>query len=277
MKSWLKAVLITAGAVAATAAAVAVLTAPGAADAEKKSTLYGRNVAHRGLHDRSGQRPENSLSAFRAAADAGYGAEMDARLTADDVPVILHDENTLRMCGEDKEVAETSLAELRELRLGESDEQIPTLDEALDAVDGNGPVILELKSAGEKNDVLCEKALQAIRGYDGKICVESFDPRIVAWFRKNAPDILRGQLTNSFKELRASTSFFTAFALSNGLTNVVTRPHFIAHGSGKKSILLRISELLGAMPVYWTSHSAVKQKDNDAVIFEYYRPLTQYK
>ena len=135
MKSWLKAVLITAGAVAATAAAVAVLTAPGAADAEKKSTLYGRNVAHRGLHDRSGQRPENSLSAFRAAADAGYGAEMDARLTADDVPVILHDENTLRMCGEDKEVAETSLAELRELRLGESDEQIPTLDEALDAVE----------------------------------------------------------------------------------------------------------------------------------------------
>lgn len=278
MKPWLKAVLITAGAVAAAAAAVAVLTAPGAADEEKKSTIYGRNVAHRGLHDRSGMRPENSLSAFRAAAKAGYGAEMDARLTADDVPVILHDENTLRMCGEDKEVAETSFAELRELRLGDSDEHIPTLDEALEAVDGSGPVILELKSAGEKNDILCEKALEAIREYDGAICVESFDPRIVAWFRKNAPDILRGQLTNSFKELRdESTPLLTAFALSNGLTNVMARPHFIAHGSGKKSPLLRVSELLGAMPVYWTSHSASKQKENDAVIFEYYRPLAQYK
>lgn len=277
MKSLLRAALFAAGAAAAAAAAVAVLTAPGHAEPKQKKILYGRNVAHRGLHDSSGARPENSLAAFRAAAGAGYGAEMDARLTLDDVPVILHDDSTERMCGVDLSVSQTPFEELRTLRLGSSGEQIPTLDEALDAVGGHGPVILELKTSGEKNRLLCEKALAAIRGYKGDVCIESFDPRIVRWFRKNAPDVLRGQLTDSRKNLKKGSSPLMAFLLAHGLTNVIARPQFIAHGPGKKSLFIRIAELLGAMPAYWTSHSAVRQSGNDTVIFEYYRPLPQFK
>lgn len=276
VNKFLKAALFAAGAAAAVAAAAVALTAPGRSAPEEKARLYGCNVAHRGLHNADGLPPENSLAAFRAAAQAGYGAEMDVRLTADDIPVILHDNNTRRMCGVDQPVDEATLDALETLRLGDTQEQIPTLSQALDAMEDGGPVILELKS-GERNDLLCEKVLDAIRDYDGELCVESFDPRIVAWFRKNAPDIFRGQLTDSFRNLRETTCPLLAFAVSHGLTNVIARPQFIAHGPGRKSLLIRLSELLGAMPVAWTAHSCAPQVKNDAVIFEYYRPLPRYK
>ena len=276
MNKLLKTALFAAGAAAAVAAAAVALTAPGRAAPEKKEKLYGRNVAHRGLHESDGLPPENSLSAFREAAREGYGAEMDVRLTADGVPVILHDENTQRMCGVDRLVAETPLEELETLRLGDTQESIPTLSQALEAMEGGGPVLLELKS-GAYNDVLCEAVTEAIRDWGGDACVQSFDPRIVAWFRKNAPEIFRGQLTDSFRNLREATCPLLAFAVSHGLTNFIARPQYIAHGPGRKSLLIRLAELLGAMPVAWTAHSCADQVDNDAVIFEYFRPLPQYK
>ena len=54
------------------------------------------SYAHRGLHDAA--RPENSLSAFAAAIKAGYGIEIDVRLTADKVPVVFHDDSLARVC-----------------------------------------------------------------------------------------------------------------------------------------------------------------------------------
>ena len=275
MNKLLKAALIAAGVCAAAAAAAVILTAPGQAEPEKKKILYGRNVAHRGLHD--DEKPENSLAAFRAAGENDYGTELDAHLTADGETVVMHDDNTARMCGVDKVIAETSLAELKTLRLRNTDEQIPTLREALEAVGGHGPVILELKTAGENNPLLCEKVLEEIRAYDGALCIESFDPRIVAWFKRNAPDILRGQLTNSFREMKKGTSPLAAFAIANGLTNVIARPQFIAHGPGRKSPLIRLAERLGALDVYWTSHDYATQWSHDAVIFEFYRPRPRYK
>ena len=138
MNKLFKAALIAVGVCAAAAAAAVVLTAPGQAEPEKKKLLYGRNVAHRGLHD--GEKPENSLAAFRAAGENDYGTELDARLTADGEAVVMHDDNTLRMCGVDKVISETNLAELKTLRLRNTDEQIPTLREALEAVGGReGP------------------------------------------------------------------------------------------------------------------------------------------
>ena len=58
------------------------------------STLY----AHRGLHNSSC--PENSLSAFQAAKEAGFGVELDVRFTADKQVVVFHDDTLTRMCGE---------------------------------------------------------------------------------------------------------------------------------------------------------------------------------
>ena len=59
------------------------LTAPEKHSKELAAPFYGRNIAHRGLHSEDNQTPENSLSAFRAAAEAGYGIEFDLQMTKD--------------------------------------------------------------------------------------------------------------------------------------------------------------------------------------------------
>lgn len=57
--------------------------------------FYHRNFAHRGLFDNR-SRCENSLSAFRAAVEHGYGIELDLQMTADGRIVVFHDEDLMR-------------------------------------------------------------------------------------------------------------------------------------------------------------------------------------
>lgn len=149
--------------------------------------------------------PENSLPAFRAAAEAGYAVEMDVHLTADDRLVVFHDDTLERMCGVQGVIDDFTLAELRALRLGKTECVIPTFAEALEALGGRVPLLLEVKR-GHDNRRLCALTLEALRTYTGPYCVESFDPTIVAWFRRNAPDILRGQLSQPPKEYGTALS-----------------------------------------------------------------------
>ena len=260
---------------AATGAALgglAWLVAPGRASEEAKAPFLRRNFAHRGLHTPDRSVPENSLAAFRAAVEAGYGIEMDIHLTLDDQLAVFHDDTLLRMCGAAVHIQSRTMAQLREYPLADTEERIPTLAEALAAVNGAVPIILELKT-GLRNEVLCRKALEQIRAYKGPLCVESFDPLIVGWFKKNAPEILRGQL--SCHELR-SAGPAAGFALGQLLTNAISRPQFLAYGLGGKTLGARLCEAMGAMRVAWTSRTPGPQEENDAVIFEFYRPAAEY-
>ena len=66
------------------------------------------------------------------------------------------------------------------MRLCGTQEGIPLFTEVLETVAGRSPLIVELKT-GPRNDLLCRKTLDILRAYDGPFCIESFDPRIVAW------------------------------------------------------------------------------------------------
>ena len=122
---------------------------------------------------------------------------------------------------------------------------------------------------------LPKEMLALLDGHSGSICVESFDPLIVRWFRRHAPDILRGQLTSQASDLGASP--LAGFALSRLLTNFLCRPHFIAHHTGRMALTVRLCHLMGAMRVCWTAHDRSWEKKNDAVIFEYGTPPAQYR
>ena len=141
----------------------------------------------------------------------------------------------------------------------------------LEVVAGRGPLIVELKS-GKRNDELCKKTLDILYGYDGVYCVESFDPKIVFWFKLYAPHIVRGQLAMQAecykKDLMGG---FGPFLMSNCCFNFITRPHFIAYRVGKKAPLVRLAELLGAIKVGWTIHAPEEEKGYDIPIFEWYR------
>ena len=97
-------------------------------------------VAHRGLYDPAKGIPENSLTAFRLAAEAGYGMEMDLQLTRDGKLVVFHDKTLERMCGVKVNLTDLTYEELQSYRLSGTEERIPLFDEVLEVVDGRTPL-----------------------------------------------------------------------------------------------------------------------------------------
>jgi len=268
--------LVSAGAFLASAGTAAFLLAPEKTSKVKREPFSGRNFAHRGLHEEDKSIPENSLPAFAAAAALGYGVELDVHIARDGELAVFHDGDTKRACGVEVVIEDMMLDELKKLRLFGTEYGIPLLSEVLETMGADCPVIIELKR-GNRNRELCEKTYAMMKKYGGKYCVESFDPRIVAWFRRNAPEVLRGQLATEPAEMAKDTSSLNAFMVGNLLTNFMARPNFIAYGLGRKPISVKLCEKMGAMRVAWVAHDGSSEKANDAVIFEFYRPGVRYK
>ncbi len=193
---------------------------------KKTPEKYRGDYAHRGLWD--ADKPENSLPAFRAAKQAGFGIETDIRMTRDGELVLLHDESTGRMCGKDRKVQECTLKEIRSFRLGDSGEQIPTFDEFLEAVGEDLPLVVEIKH-DVRRDEICRKVMERLGGRKGPWCVESFDPLIVRWFRKNEKNVFRGQLAYGLNIPGRYPRNMQNFFLSGMIANVLGRPDFVAY------------------------------------------------
>lgn len=212
--------------------------------------LAGYDYAHRGLWN--DQLPENSLAAFKNAVDNGFGIELDVHVTADDQLVVFHDDTLDRMCGVSGKVADKTLAELRTLRLKGTNCLIPTFDEFLDVVGGKVPLIIEIKS-NKRNDLLCSLLWARLQRYEGPYCMESFDPRAVQWFRKNAPQVIRGQL--AYGRGRKKITLINVL-LGTLIQNVLGRPDFIAYEAATdNNPAMWVQRLLRPWLVCWTIHS----------------------
>ncbi len=237
------------------------------------SKFRGRKYAHRGLH--SDGIPENSLSAFKAAKEANLGVELDVQFTKDKQIVVMHDGNLKRMFGVDRKILDLTYDELKQYRFGGTDEHIPLLSEVLEVL-GGVPIICEIKPySGNRCPELCEKTCAFFDNYQGDWCIESFSPFLVQWFRKNRPDVIRGQLSAGmliFKGLNA----FSLFGLRHLLINVLSRPDFIAYRFIDLSPLgFRLCRLFyKPFMVGWTARGdkqfAQAQKNFDTIIFETY-------
>lgn len=163
------------------------------------SFLTEKMFAHRGLWDKD--TPENSLSAFKKAIDAGYGIELDVSPIEDGTPVIFHDTKMSRMTGKDKYIQNLTKEELATTTLLSTTETIPTLEQVLKLVDGKVPLLIEIKSQEKVGD-LEKRVLKLLKAYKGEYAVQSFNPYTLKWFYQNAPKIWRGQLASYFKGVR---------------------------------------------------------------------------
>lgn len=261
---------------AATVLAPLFLLAPGGATKRQRAPFMGVNFAHRGLHSRDKTVPENSLEAFRLAARLGYGVELDVQLSRDGQVVVFHDDTLTRVCGVDKRVDELDYAELSRLKLCGQETGVPLLSQVLEVIRGRGPLIVELKT-GRRNRELCEKTYALLENYRGDVCIESFDPLIVAWFRLHARDLVRGQLAMPMSRYPEDMPVLRRVLLSHCLFNALARPQFIAYRIGYRPPTVRLAELLGAMKIGWTSHEPRNEKGRDGVIFEFYHPALKFK
>lgn len=229
-----------------------ILVAPRWVNKPDRTPFMNVDYAHRGLFDNESDAPENSLLAIKKAVEAGYGIEFDVQLSKDDVPVIFHDGTLKRMCGVEGNVWDYTLEELRRFKLLSSEQTIPTLEEVLTAVGGKVPLIIEYKLDRVQTKV-CELSNELLKNYNGIYCIESFHPLAVMWYRKNRPDVMRGQLCEEFWKLSKERKSLQFYVLGYLLINIATRPDFVAYYHVHHKNLSRcIHRLLGGLAVCYT-------------------------
>ena len=250
------------------------LVAPRMFGKPDRSALMGVHYAHRGLFDNDSDAPENSLNAMRKAVEAGYGIEFDIQLSKDAVPVIFHDASLKRMCGVDGKVWDYTLEELQAMKLANSNETIPTLEQVLGVVDGKVPLIIEYKMDRVDTKV-CELGNAILEKYNGVYCMESFHPFAVKWYREHRPDVIRGQLSQDFS--KTDYKGIQYWAMTHLLLNFLTRPDFIAYNHKDKDIFSRrLCAQLGALSVAWTIKNREQYEEAkpyfDLVIFDSFIP-----
>ena len=246
--------------------------------------LLDWRYAHRGLYDNDAGIPENSLAAFRRAAEAGFGAELDVHLTADGQLAVIHDSDLRRVCGRAGKVEELTYAELSQLRLLGTEECIPLLSDVLPLFAGVAPLIVELKPIRGNEPELAEKVCALLDTFpDLDYCLESFDPFAVLWLRKNRPELIRGQLSQNFLRDQDRPKFLVSFLLSTLFSNAWTRPDFIAwrwqdRKSPFRALCCRGYRIQG---VYWTLTSPEQllsaEREGALGIFEGFRPTSPHR
>ncbi|KAF1760259.1 hypothetical protein GCK72_008505 [Caenorhabditis remanei] len=121
--------------------------------------------------------PENSLEAFSAVkAEGGQLAEMDIQITADGVPVICHDSNTVRVTGVDKDISTMNISEFRDLRFIGTNVSLPTFEEAVAHCVANGLMMIwDVKNVDE--NLLKQFVIQMkTHNLYSKVLVSGFNP-----------------------------------------------------------------------------------------------------
>ncbi len=232
--------------------------------------------AHRGLHNES--RPENSMAAFRAALEHGYGIELDIHLMADGNLAVIHDGNLKRVAGADVCIEDLTAGDLPNYRLMDTEETIPLFGDVLALFAGKAPMVVELKCERGNHAALCAKALELLDAYEGPYCVESFDPRAVHWLKKHRPDICRGQLSENWFRSQSNMPWILKLAMTYHISNVFTRPDFIAYKyrDRKAAGTDLCRKTLGIQGVSWTLQSQqeleIAEKEGWIPIFEHFAP-----
>jgi glycerophosphoryl diester phosphodiesterase len=186
--------------------------------------LFKTPIAHRGLHDNITV-PENSLAAFESAVDKGYPIELDVQLLNDGHLAVFHDTYLSRMTNQRGTILKKNSKQIKKIKLLDTFNTIPLLDEVLQMVNGKVPLLIEIKNR-KRVGKLEGKLVELLNCYNGEYAIESFNPLSVKWFRENAPDISRGQLSGAIGTGRGIKN---RVLIRGAFFRIFTRPDFIAY------------------------------------------------
>ena len=154
--------------------------------------LTAAPFAHRGLHGPGV--PENSLSAFAAARRAGFGVELDVRITQDGVVTVFHDASLRRMTGRRDALASSKFNDLRDLRLKNSGEPIPTLEQALETLGNGVPILVELKPDDRLGDRLARLTCDQVKRFGGRVAIMSSSIAAIRLVYAREPTMVCGRV-----------------------------------------------------------------------------------
>ncbi|MGH1463841.1 MAG: glycerophosphodiester phosphodiesterase family protein [Cognatishimia sp.] len=242
-------------------------------------------LAHRALHDVTDGRPENSRAAIRAAIQAGYGIEIDLQLSEDAHPMVFHDYELSRLARADGPIRQRSASDLATIPLIGGDEGIPTLQEVLDLIDGQVPLLIELKDQdgqlGANIGALETATAALLNRYKGPVAVMSFNPHSVAKMATLCPGVPRGLVTGAYDpDVWAPVTPETCDRLRDIPDYDRVHASFISHQAQDLN-RPRVAELKaqGADILCWTVTSpdqeAQARKVAQNITFEQYLPVRQ--
>ncbi len=157
-----------------------------------------RIVGHRGARDEA---PENTIGGFRYALERGIRHfELDLRLSADGVPMVIHDATTARTCSVSLRVDQSTAGQLEGLNAAATHpswtafEPIPTLASLLPLLQQCQSVQLEIKSDRPERLSALFKALRQLLNshHTRRFTLTSFDKKALALARGLMPTFRRG-------------------------------------------------------------------------------------
>ena len=178
-------------------------------------------IAHRGLY--SDVIPENSISAFTAAIKQKMPIELDLQITKDNQIVVFHDKNLKRMTGVDKNLSKCTYAEISNLKLGNSTENIPLFKDVLKLVNGKVFLDIEIKHYGRMRKIV-KLVSELMHNYQGDYTIKSFNPLIPYYYKKKNPQCNCGVLVGNITKPK-----FVKNILLNLNYLIVYKPDFVAY------------------------------------------------
>ena len=160
-------------------------------------------IAHRGA---SACAPENTLAAFKLALEQGADAiELDAKLSADEQVVVIHDQTLDRTTPVSGRVRDFIMADLHKMDAGSHfdvaflGEPIPTLDEVFKAVGQLTYINVELTNYATPNDKLPDKVAELVKRHklQQRVFFSSFYISNLIRIRRRLPEVPVGLLLAS--------------------------------------------------------------------------------
>jgi len=235
--------------------------------------LTSTPIAHRGLHDGNHTIPENSLSAFAKAIQTSYPIELDVQIIKDGTVIVFHDTDLKRACYLSKKTKSLRKKELSTYTLFKTTQTIPTLQEVLDLVKGQVPLLIELKT-NSLSKQLERNTLALLKNYQGAIALQSFNSTTVKWLQKHNHPYPVGQLAEPSLAIKPLNYLFDYWQL-----NTHMHPDFIAYDvDDLPNKRVTYFKEKGTPILLWTVRSQAQMDQYtsvaDNVIFEGFTPLS---
>lgn len=203
--------------------------------------------------------PENTLAGLMLAHRLGARAvECDVKLSADNVPLLFHDDDLERICGSSGPVAHLTLSELRRLDAGSrhhpafATEPIPLLDELAAAARSTALAVnLEIKPcagrAAESGATVAQVAAAAWQGHLPAPLLSSFSEEALAAARDAVPHLPRALLLERWRDdWQAAALALGAVALHVHRLQLTPSRVEAAHAAGLRVMAWTVNDVLEA-------------------------------
>ena len=200
--------------------------------------------AHRGVFDNK-KIVENTISAFKKALLDNFNIELDIRVTKDNKIIVFHDENIKRLTNIDRLVRNMTYDELKNIKLLNTNDRIPLLEEVLTLVKGNVTLLIEIKDNFSSNTL--KELNKLLLDYNGKVLLQSFNPIII---RKMASTSLKRYhmgilLTNNYKGFKRA--LYEVF-----IYKYFIKQKSISFISSPKELVFKVKEVTNKELFIWT-------------------------